>query len=531
MDNDESIDKDLGNSSDSIPKAGQKQNNLKPNTKEDEEEIEVINEIQQAIISGVDFAKSQIENYSNYMKEQYPQSVIITVGIIVIVVSIIVIIKGAVKNTIPEFQMAMTKQRPAVLRNGVINPMASDLYDIIEPMEGFVTTETTGDASSYSCLDKYFRCEYYWAGETSNAGCLDKTFFCTYYVCKGMTVKVSVFPQTCSGSNRVGIVKYDHEIYYSSPLSYACSNTGCGECSSAQVTVTEGTTLAFLQGCNDELSCYGQIEVSIVPSAFAKTLSKESKLQNKEYQIRQYPKDSPIPRYRGVSSQGYSIYRANDLSTIEWKFRTNYGFKSTPVIDDNGSIYIGSDDHSVYSLESNGAIRWRFVTQGKVTATAALSNRESLYIGSEDGTFYCLAIADGTLKWEYKTNGKIFSSAVIGFKGIVYFGSYDGHLYAMSAPGDVQWAFSTLSRSTSEPLDSKGKKKENKGNYGAISSSPALSPIDGTIYFGSEDSNFFAVSPAGENFFEPMGAANSDVLCFLTPVCFFSLWRCLLLAD
>lgn len=199
--------------------------------------------------------------------------------------------------------------------------------------------------NSFCCTDFHqfvFTSEYYWATDTMDARRLDKTFYCTYYVCKAMTVKVSVFPQTCSGKNRVGIVKHDHDLYYGSPLSYSCSNTGCGECSSAQITLTEGMTLAFLQGCNGGDSCYGQIEVSIIPSDYASTKTnsmQQPKLMEKQMQLRQYLEGAPWPKYRGgFTNQGLSPYKANDLSSIEWKFRTNFGFKSSPVIDNEGAI-------------------------------------------------------------------------------------------------------------------------------------------------------------------------------------------------
>lgn len=160
-------------------------------------------------------------------------------------------------------------------------------------------------------------------------------------------------------------------------------------------------------------------------------------------------------------------------------------------------MYIGSDDMSVYAVAANGALKWRFTTQGKVTATCVLSSRKNVYVGSEDANFYSISMDDGSLKWKLKTKGKIFSSAVVGARGIIYFGSYDGHLYAVSSPGDQQWAFSTLSRSINEPRETKD--SHFKGHTsGAISTSPALSPIDGTIYFGCDDSFFYAVKEDGK---------------------------------
>ena len=79
-------------------------------------------------------------------------------------------------------------------------------------------------------------------------------------------------------------------------------------------------------------------------------------------------------------------------------------------------------------------------------------------------------------KWKFKTKGDVDCSPAIGLDGTVYFGSDDGNLYALDPEtGKERWIFSA---------------------GGEIQSSPAIGP-DGTIYFGSLDNHFYAVMPTG----------------------------------
>jgi outer membrane protein assembly factor BamB len=74
------------------------------------------------------------------------------------------------------------------------------------------------------------------------------------------------------------------------------------------------------------------------------------------------------------------------------------------------------------------------------------------------------------VKWKFKTGGGVISTPAIS-DGTIYFGSNDHNLYALdSANGALRWKFTTKGR---------------------ITSSPAVA--DGRVYFESYDSNFYAL--------------------------------------
>jgi len=74
------------------------------------------------------------------------------------------------------------------------------------------------------------------------------------------------------------------------------------------------------------------------------------------------------------------------------------------------------------------------------------------------------------VRWKFHTNGYVFSSPAV-VDGVVYFGSTDHNFYAVHlADGRLKWKMETGSR---------------------ITSSPAVA--NGLVYFGSMDSNFYAL--------------------------------------
>jgi outer membrane protein assembly factor BamB len=382
-----------------------------------------------------------------------------------------------------------------------------------------------------NCHDKFFRCEFYWAHDTDDAKNVEKTYYCTYFVCKGMSVKVSILPETCSGYNRVGIAKADHDIYYSYPLAYSCTNTACGACSTAQITMSDDLTIAFLLGCNGEHSCYGQAEVSIVVAPSPTQLLTPPISITKKLQATQYIQGSPSPKYRGGPlNQGRFSNSVANLDLV-WKFKTylgmtiispldgivfivpliSLGFKSSVTIGQNNMIYVGSDDNNIYAFAPDGEVKWTFGTEGKIMSTPAISSNNTLYVGSEDLHLYAIDAKTGNFQWKIMTRGKIYTSPVIGnsydvdaylsislsdsMKGVggnVYIADQDGYLYCITSQGKIRYVFSTF---TGNAILIKEKDVHDLNSYrlGGIFSSPALLQIDNTIYFGSENSYFYAI--------------------------------------
>ncbi|MFZ5515697.1 MAG: PQQ-binding-like beta-propeller repeat protein [Candidatus Zhuqueibacterota bacterium] len=202
------------------------------------------------------------------------------------------------------------------------------------------------------------------------------------------------------------------------------------------------------------------------------------------------------------------------IMTYEWKILVGDGVSTSPAIDFDGNIYVGSFDGTMYALSINGVEKWRFKTDAIINSAATIASDGSIYFGSNDGNLYALD-KDGNLKWKFETGAAITASPAIGYDGIIYIGSDDYHFYAITPDGQVKWKFETDGGiGSSAAIDQSGNiyfgcddgyiyaLKYNgyiKWKYktgGDVDSSPAVGP-DGIIYIGSYDEHLYAINSDG----------------------------------
>jgi outer membrane protein assembly factor BamB len=198
--------------------------------------------------------------------------------------------------------------------------------------------------------------------------------------------------------------------------------------------------------------------------------------------------------FRG-DNQHTGVYENIDIEqpALKWKCNLNgIAISSPAVIDD--IAYIGSGDKHLYAIDTeNGQVKWKFASQGAIHSSPAV-NDETVYFVSNDGNFYAIDKNEGTEKWRFKTHGEkqysainlfgfdtdsieaadpwdIYLSSPIVEDGMVYFGSGDSNIYALSTiTGELVWKYKT-------------------GNV--VHSSPAIS--NGTLFCGSFDSKLYAL--------------------------------------
>jgi outer membrane protein assembly factor BamB len=163
---------------------------------------------------------------------------------------------------------------------------------------------------------------------------------------------------------------------------------------------------------------------------------------------------------------------------LKWKFDAHGGGYSSPAIDTDGTLYIGSSDGYLYAINPNGTMKWRFYTGGNGYQSAAIGGDGTIYIGSGSAnTLYALN-SDGTQKWYYPTGG-ISSCPAVSADGTIYLASQNGYLYAFTPDGSLRWRIAIH----------------------ADQSTPSLGP-DGTIYVGSycnwpDDNYLWAINRNG----------------------------------
>jgi outer membrane protein assembly factor BamB len=171
---------------------------------------------------------------------------------------------------------------------------------------------------------------------------------------------------------------------------------------------------------------------------------------------------------------------------------------TSPVIGDDGTIYVGGGDHKIYAFDSSGrqlpANRWvTSLLDANIGAYSLAFGNGRLYAGSNFGTLYAFN-SDGTIqKQKHFSDGKGVGTtpAVVNLNGVkrVYVGTDDGTVYGVNADNiaEIQWQFSLAS----QPI---------------IKSSPAV--VDGYVYFGADDKKVYRVDGLKAENYVALTSAN-----------------------
>jgi len=193
--------------------------------------------------------------------------------------------------------------------------------------------------------------------------------------------------------------------------------------------------------------------------------------------------------------------------TVKWQYGTGDGIFSSPVIGADGTIYFGHDhgwDGYIIALYSNGTLRWQYHAGGVVHSSPALGENGTVYCGSHDGNLYALYPTNGTLKWAFHTGGWVARGPAIADDGTIYCDSWDGYLYALYPNGTLRWKTGGYLAGTTPVIGADGTiyvgNEQLTAIYpenGSVKWSCALGPdrtirgsspaisADGTIYFGT----------------------------------------------
>jgi len=196
------------------------------------------------------------------------------------------------------------------------------------------------------------------------------------------------------------------------------------------------------------------------------------------------PMDSAWPmQSHDLYHTGRSPYSTANVTGNElWRIPTdNYGsmFMNEALIGNDGTIYFGSSsaDAALYSLYPNGTRKWRYQADGNIWGTPAMTEDGTIVFTTWGGEGYTHAVKpDGTLLWKKKIGGHSSASSVtIAKDGTIYFGNDDKNIYAVYPNGTLKWSYPT--------------------GY-IVLGAPAIGD-DGTIYEGSGDYYLYALNPNG----------------------------------
>jgi outer membrane protein assembly factor BamB len=174
-------------------------------------------------------------------------------------------------------------------------------------------------------------------------------------------------------------------------------------------------------------------------------------------------------------------YAGND--PLVWKFKTNGGINSAPIVDDS-IVYFGSNDQYFYAINKvSGAQIWRFKTEHEVNSKATVN--DSLVFFESGFRLYALDKLTGELAWSFVANDGSPEMSVgftdyhhcspVLYNNNVFYGDGWGNMNGLDIrKGNLVFQYTIT------------------GDSVAIRSTPAIK--DDIIYFGSWAGNAYAVS-------------------------------------
>lgn len=205
----------------------------------------------------------------------------------------------------------------------------------------------------------------------------------------------------------------------------------------------------------------------------------------------------------------WAKFRANELqngrSPVEpvvkdlapWSYRTGKGIFSSPVVDGNGNVYVGSADTYFYSFKPDGTVRWAIKTGEIIDSSALLDDQGFVYFGSGDANVYKVNRETGDVVWKSPAHTVAEVEKEFGIKtyNVNWFEGNIGLLQdgTLLAPNDNYLVYS-LDRLTGE------KKTIFKSNE-MVWSLPSVNIETGKLFFASCNQilqNVFAYDLSGK---------------------------------
>jgi outer membrane protein assembly factor BamB len=168
--------------------------------------------------------------------------------------------------------------------------------------------------------------------------------------------------------------------------------------------------------------------------------------------------DTPWPKFQhDARNSGSSPYTGPQNPGVIWKFKTDGLVRSSPAIDANGRIYIGSDDGNLYAINSDGSLAWKYYTGTMVRSSPAIDIKNRIYFvtGENDNSALTAVDIDGQYMWKLDLTGDCSgSSPNIAEDGTIYINSWVisesiYYLYAINPDGTMKWQYETDAQKSS----------------------------------------------------------------------------------
>lgn len=125
------------------------------------------------------------------------------------------------------------------------------------------------------------------------------------------------------------------------------------------------------------------------------------------------------------------LYAINPDKTVKWSTTETAATLTTPCLGPDGTIYV-ADYQGLAAIGKSGSLLWRLALPDTANASSPVIDKNgTIYLGA--GHKLYAVRPDKTIRWTFEAGNNI-STPAIGANGTIYFGAGDGYLYAVGRP-------------------------------------------------------------------------------------------------
>ena len=95
----------------------------------------------------------------------------------------------------------------------------------------------------------------------------------------------------------------------------------------------------------------------------------------------------------GQESQGKLVCVDARTHQVRWQYQADGCVESTPVVDENGTLYFGDNAGYVHAVDAQGKCLWQTNVGSPVRSTGVLHGDDHVVFGQDDGRLVSLARA------------------------------------------------------------------------------------------------------------------------------------------
>jgi outer membrane protein assembly factor BamB len=129
---------------------------------------------------------------------------------------------------------------------------------------------------------------------------------------------------------------------------------------------------------------------------------------------------------------------ASGDGSVRWSLALGDRIYATPLVADDGTIYVGSDAKKFSAISPEGKIKWSLDTDGDADSGPAWSSDGAVIFAA--GRMVYAVTPAGYVRWRFTAKRKVFTAPAVGPQGRIFFGSQDHHLYALGPDGRPAWS-------------------------------------------------------------------------------------------